>query len=88
MQYEDFHDLIQRPMYIGKNKPNLAIEKVSKNKKKSGGKLTEFHLSAFKGEIYSVTNEEVPDTPPPPKPRYSMYGEEVDAQPSMWKEGD
>ena len=55
---------------------------------KSGGKLTEFHLSAFKGEIYSVTNEEVPDAPPPPKPRYSMYGEEVDAQPSMWKEGD
>ena len=32
---------------------------------KSGGKSTEFHLSAFKGE---------------------MYGEEVDEQPSLWKE--
>ena len=53
---------------------------------KSGGKLTEFHLSAFKGEIYSVTEEQVPDAPPPPKPRYSMYGEEVDEQPSLWKE--
>jgi hypothetical protein len=52
----------------------------------SGGKITEFHLSAFKGEIYSVTTEEVPDAPPPPKPRYSMYGEEVDTQPSMWNE--
>ena len=51
---------------------------------KSGGKLTEFHLSAFKGEIYSVTTEEVPDAPPPPKPRYSMYGEEVDEQPSLF----
>ena len=53
---------------------------------KSGGKSTEFHLSAFKGEIYSVHEEEVPDAPPPPKPRYSMYGEEVDEQPSLWKE--
>ena len=53
---------------------------------KSGGKLTEFHLSAFKGEIYSVTEEQVPDAPPPPKPRYSMYGEEVDEQPSLWNE--
>ena len=53
---------------------------------KSGGKTTEFHLSSFKGEIYSVTTEEVPDAPPPPKPRYSMYGEEVDEQPSLWKE--
>ena len=53
---------------------------------KSGGKTTEFHLSSFKGEIYSVTQEEVPDTPPPPKPRYSMYGEEVDEQASMWNE--
>ena len=53
---------------------------------KSGGKTTEFHLSSFKGEIYSVTTEEVPDAPPPPKPRYSMYGEEVDEQPSMWNE--
>ena len=53
---------------------------------KSGGKTTEFHLSSFKGEIYSVTTEDVPDAPPPPKPRYSMYGEEVDEQPSMWDE--
>ena len=53
---------------------------------KSGGKTTEFHLSSFKGEIYSVHTEELPDTPPPPKPRYSMYGEEVDKQPSMWNE--
>jgi len=50
---------------------------------KSGGKTTEFHLSSFKGEIYSITEQ---DTPPPPKPRYSMYGEEVDEQPSMWDE--
>ena len=53
---------------------------------KSGGKITEFHLSSFKGEIYSVHTEEEPDTPPPPKPRYSMYGEKVDKQPSMWNE--
>ena len=53
---------------------------------KSKGTLTEFHLSAFKGEIYAVTEEEVPDAPPPPKPRYSMYGEEVDEQPSLWNE--
>ena len=52
----------------------------------SGGKTTEFHLSSFKGEIFSVHTEELPDTPPPPKPRYSMYGEEVDEQPSMWNE--
>ena len=50
----------------------------------SGGKTTEFHLSAFKGEIYSVTTEDVPDAPPPPKPRYSMYGEEVDEQRSLF----
>ncbi len=53
---------------------------------KSGGKSTEFHLSSFKGEIYSVHIEEEPDVPPPPKPRYSMYGEEVDEQDSMWKD--
>ena len=53
---------------------------------KSGGKTTEFHLSSFKGEIFSVHTEEEPEAPPPPKPRYSMYGEEVDEQPSMWKE--
>jgi len=52
----------------------------------SGGKITEFHLSSFKGEIFSVHTEELPDAPPPPKPRYSMYGEEVDEQPSMWNE--
>ena len=52
----------------------------------SGGKTTVFHLSSFKGEIYSVVQEEEPDAPPPPKPRYSMYGEEVDEQPSMWKD--
>ena len=51
---------------------------------KSDGKITEFHLSAFKGEIFSVLEEEVPDAPPPPKPRYSMYGEEVDEQPSLF----
>jgi|TARA_B100001094_G_C18174792_1_gene797280 hypothetical protein len=55
---------------------------------KSGGKNTEFHLSAFKGEIYAVHKEEEPDAPPPPKPRYSMYGEEADVQPSMWKKGE
>ena len=53
---------------------------------KSGGKLTEFHLSSFKGEIYSVVQEEEPDAPPPPKPRYSMYGEKVDEQSSMWND--
>ena len=53
---------------------------------KSGGKTTEFHLSSFKGEIYSVHTEELPDVPPPPTPRYSMYGEKVDEQPSMWNE--
>ena len=53
---------------------------------KSGGQTTEFHLSSFKGKIYSVQTEEQPDAPPPPKPRYSMYGEEVDEQPSMWNE--
>ena len=53
---------------------------------KSEGKNTEFHLSSFKGEIFSVHTEEEPDAPPPPKPRYSMYGEEVDEQPSMWNE--
>ena len=53
---------------------------------KSGGKTTEFHLSSFKGEIFSVHTEEEPEAPPPPKPRYSMYGEEVDKQPSLWNE--
>ena len=33
---------------------------------KTGGKITEFHLSSFKGEIYSVHTEELPDAPPPP----------------------
>ena len=53
---------------------------------KSGGKTTEFHLSSFKGEIFSVHTEEEPEAPPPPKPRYSMYGEEIDEQASMWKD--
>jgi hypothetical protein len=53
---------------------------------KSGGQTTEFHLSSFKGEVYSVIQEEEPDAPLPPKPRYSMYGEEVDKQPSLWNE--
>jgi len=52
----------------------------------SKGKNTEFHLSAQKGEIFSVHTEELPDAPPPPKPRYSMYGEEVDEQRSMWND--
>ena len=47
---------------------------------KSGGKDTEFDLSAFKGEIYSVHTIEEPDAPPPPKPRYTMYGEEIEPQ--------
>ena len=47
---------------------------------KSDGKTTEFHLSAFKGEIYSVHEVEVPDAPPPPKPLYTMYGEEIEPQ--------
>ena len=47
---------------------------------KSGGKDTEFHLSAFKGEIYSVHTIEEPDAPPPPKPGYTMYGEEIEPQ--------
>ena len=47
---------------------------------KSNGKDTEFHLSAFKGEIYSVHTIEEPDAPPPPKPRYTMYGEEIEPQ--------
>ena len=47
---------------------------------KSGGKDTEFHLSAFKGDIYSVHTIEEPDAPPPPKPRYTMYGEEIEPQ--------
>ena len=47
---------------------------------KSGGKDTEFHLSAFKGEIYSVHTIEEPEAPPPPKPRYTMYGEEIEPQ--------
>jgi len=52
---------------------------------KSGGQVKEFHLSSFEGKIYSVTYEEVPDEPPPPKPRYSMYGEEVDEQQDLWR---
>ena len=47
---------------------------------KSNGQLTEFHLSAFKGEIFAVHSIEEPDAPPPPKPRYTMYGEEIEPQ--------
>jgi hypothetical protein len=47
---------------------------------KSNGKDTEFHLSAFKGEIFAVHSIEEPDAPPPPKPRYTMYGEEIEPQ--------
>ncbi|MBT4208825.1 hypothetical protein HOE22_10890 [Candidatus Woesearchaeota archaeon] len=50
---------------------------------KSDGTIKEFHLSSFEGKIYSVEYEEEPDTPPP-KPRYSMYGEETDIQPDLW----
>ena len=53
---------------------------------KSGGKITEFHLSSFKGKIFSVIYEEEPEPDPEPLPRYTMYGEEVDKQPSMWDE--
>ncbi len=52
---------------------------------KSGGQIKEFHLSSFEGKIYSIIYEEEPDAPPPPTPRYSMYGEEVDEQPDLWK---
>tara|TARA_Y100000356_G_C11135478_1_gene222392 strand:+ start:378 stop:644 length:267 start_codon:yes stop_codon:yes gene_type:complete len=46
---------------------------------KSNGQLTEFHLSAFKGEIFSVTQTEVPD-PEPTVKRWTLYGEEIDKQ--------
>jgi hypothetical protein len=46
---------------------------------KSNGQLTEFHLSAFKGEIFSVVNTEVPD-PEPTVKRWTLYGEEIDKQ--------
>ena len=46
---------------------------------KSNGQLTEFHLSAFKGEIFSVVNIEVPD-PEPTVKRWTLYGEEIDKQ--------
>ena len=46
---------------------------------KSGGKDTEFHLSAFKGEIFSVVDTEVPD-PEPTIKRWTLYGEEIDKQ--------
>ena len=44
---------------------------------KSNGKITEFHLSAFKGQIYSVQDVEVPD-PEPITKRWTLYGEEID----------
>jgi len=46
---------------------------------KSNGQLTEFHLSAFKGEIFSVVNTEIPD-PEPTVKRWTLYGEEIDKQ--------
>jgi len=42
-------------------------------------KVTEFHLSAFKGEIFSVQDIEVPD-PEPTVKRWTLYGEEIDKQ--------
>ena len=44
---------------------------------KSGGKTTEFHLSSFKGEIYSVHTEVEPDPEPEPQQKFTMYGEEL-----------
>ena len=46
---------------------------------KSNGQLTEFKLSAFKGEIFSVVNTEIPD-PEPTVKRWTLYGEEIDKQ--------
>ena len=46
---------------------------------KSQGRITEFHLSSFKGEIYSVTETEIPD-PEPTIKRWTLYGEEIDKQ--------
>ena len=46
---------------------------------KSNGQLTEFHLSAFKGEIFSVVSTEIPD-PEPTVKRWTLYGEEIDKQ--------
>ena len=46
---------------------------------KSGGKDTEFHLSAFKGEIFSVHTEVQPD-PEPVVKRYTLYDEEIERQ--------
>ena len=44
---------------------------------KSGGKTTEFHLSSFKGEIYSVHTEIEPDPEPEPQQKFTMYGEKL-----------
>ena len=46
---------------------------------KSQGRITEFHLSSLKGEIYSVTETEIPD-PEPTIKRWTLYGEEIDKQ--------
>ena len=43
----------------------------------SGGKTTEFHLSSFKGEIYSVHTEIEPDPEPEPQQKFTMYGEKL-----------
>jgi len=45
---------------------------------KSGGKLTEFHLSSFKGKIFSVIYEEEPEPDPEPLQKYTMYGETIE----------
>jgi hypothetical protein len=47
---------------------------------KSGGKSTEFHLSSFKGEIYSVVQEEEPDAPPLNELKWNS----VDLPPDFW----
>jgi hypothetical protein len=44
---------------------------------RSEGKTTEFYLSSFKGEIYSISHEEEPDPEPEPQQKYTMYGEEL-----------
>ncbi len=75
--YEDFEE---KPLFSSLIRP-IIDEKCVKchNSKKSNGKLTEFHLSAFKGQIYSVQDIEVPD-PEPITKRWTLYGEEIDKQ--------
>jgi|TARA_B100001964_G_scaffold225003_1_gene272394 hypothetical protein len=42
---------------------------------KSKGRIKEFHLSSFDGEIYYVLPD--PELPPEPPKQYSLYGEEI-----------